>query len=293
MKKAASLTLRIIAKLPLSLLYFLANGLYIIVFHIVQYRIKVVSNNLTHAFPARTPSEIYAISKQFYQNLVDWFVEIAKTPGFDKREMLNRCRIIQNDDLEDLQNETDGAVILTAHLGNWEWAGQAIGLTLEQPVNVVYKPLKSPVADSIMHYVRTFFGNEVSSMNQTARKMYRGKNRGLVTCFLADQTPTLRDTGCWPLFMNRTAPFFNGPAKMAQKLHLPVYFGKITKVKRGYYEITLKKLCSEPQNWDANDIIRQYVTMLEQTLQKQPDNWLWSHRRWKKTGKQPVKAGKR
>ncbi len=287
MKKAAFLTLLLLAKLPLSFLYALADGLYFMVCHVVQYRKKVVSNNLTHAFPARTPSEIHAISKRFYQNLVDWFIEIAKIPGFNAGQILKRCHIIKNDDFEDLQNESHGAVILTAHLGNWEWAGQTIGLTLDQPVNVVYKKLKSPIANAIMRYIRTAFGNEVSSMNQTARKMYRGKSRGLVTCFLADQTPTLRDAGCWPLFMNRKAPFFNGPAKIAQKLHLPVYFGKIKKVKRGYYEITIKKLCNEPQKLEASDITKQYVTLLEQTLHEQPSNWLWSHRRWKKTGKKP------
>lgn len=248
----------------------------------------MVEKNLTHAFPAKTPSEIHAIKKKFYRNLADWIIEIIKIPGITKKELRKRCQIIQNNDFESLQNEENGAIILTAHLGNWEWAGHAVGLALDQPVNVVYKNLKNPASNAVMKYIRTFFGNEITAMNETTRKMYRGKAKGLVTCFLADQTPISKDAGCWPLFMNRPAPFFNGAAKIAQKLDLPVYFGRIKQVRRGHYDITFKKICSNPKNWEANDIIRRYVELLERTLHNQPSNWLWSHRRWKKTGKQPA-----
>lgn len=288
MKKFAYTAVKLLSKLPLFVLYRFSDLLFFIINHIAKYREKVVERNLTHAFPAKTPSEIESIKKNFYHNLTDWLVEILKIPGFSQQQIKKRCQIIANNDFDDLQNETNGAVVLTAHLGNWEWAGQVMGLSLDQPVNVVYKKLKNPVANAVMHHIRTYFGNETSSMNQTARKMYKGKSRGLVTCFLADQTPTLRDAGCWPLFMNRPAPFFTGPAKVAQKLEIPVYFGKITQTRRGHYEITIKKICSDPQNWEASGIIKAYVKFLEKALHKQPSNWLWSHRRWKKTGKQPT-----
>ena len=272
-----------LARLPLTFWYAFAWGLYVVAYYLLGYRYQVVIANLKNAFPEKTPSEINAIAKQFYRYLADWMVEILKLSTFSTKAIKQRCLITQNEAFEALKQENSGAIILTAHLGNWEWAGQRIGLELEQPVNVVYKELSSTWVNYFMKTVRTRFGNEVSAMREISRKLLESQRRGLVSCYLADQSPTRQQAGYWPNFLNRPAPFFTGPAKAAIKLNLPVYYGHISRLSRGYYQITLYQIAAEPAKWNASQITEKYVRHLEASIHAQPANWLWSHRRWKRS----------
>ena len=273
----------LIARLPLPVLYRLSWLMFVVAYYLIGYRYSVVYDNLRHAFPDRDKAGIRALARQFYRYLAEWIVEILKLPTFSEAEMKRRCRITGNTAFAQLSREKHGAIVLTAHLGNWEWAGQRVGLAVEQPLNVVYKALSSEGVNQFMKHVRTRFGNEVSSMNEISRKLVKSHQRGLISCYLADQSPLTQSAGYWPTFMNRPAPFFTGPAKAAIKLNLPVYYGHIERMTRGYYQITLYQLAAAPQQWSPEAITEAYVRHLEASLEAQPANWLWSHRRWKKT----------
>jgi KDO2-lipid IV(A) lauroyltransferase len=275
--------LLLIARLPIFIWYGFAWLLYVVAYYILGYRYEVVKSNLQFAFPEKSDQEIKRISKEFYRYLAEWMVEILKLPTFSEDTIKKRCHITPNEAFEQLKMEANGAIILTAHLGNWEWAGQRMGLALKQPVNVVYKQLSSNTMNRLMKHVRTSFGNEVSSMSEISRKLLESHNRGLVSCYLADQSPTRKQAGYWPTFLNRPAPFFTGPAKAAIKLNLPVYYGHIARVSKGYYQITLHQIAANPGQWDATAITEQYVRHLEASIRSQPANWLWSHRRWKRS----------
>lgn len=252
-------------------------------YYILGYRYHVVYKNLWHAFPEKDEKALKAIAGQFYHYLADWMVEILKLPTFSKAEVKKRCKITPNEAFDQLQGESQGAIVLTAHLGLWEWAGQRVGLALDQPVNVVYKKLSSPFINKLMKHVRTCFGNEVSSMKEISRKLLKSSSRGLVTCYLADQSPTRQHAGYWADFMNRPAPFFTDPAKAAIKLNLPVYYGHIERVKRGYYQVTFYQIAANSKEWTPEGITEKYVRHLEDSIKAQPANWLWSHRRWKRS----------
>ena len=273
----------LIARLPLSVLYRLAWLLYVIAYYLLSYRYKVVYHNLQHAYPEKSQAELQSIARQFYRYLAEWVVEILKLPALSADEIKQRCRITDNDAFAQLQAEKHGAMVLTAHLGNWEWAGQRVGLALDQPLSVVYKQLSNKTVNRFMNHVRTCFGNEIADMREISRKLMKTHERNLVSSYLADQSPLRRSAGYWPTFMNRPAPFFTGPAKAAVKLNLPVYYGHIERVKQGYYQVTFHKLAEACKDHSPEAITEAYVRHLEASLKLQPANWLWSHRRWKKT----------
>ncbi len=68
----------LISLLPLSLLYFISDGIYGLVFYILKYRKEVVMKNLSIAFPEKSETERIQIAKKFYHNLIDTFVETIK-----------------------------------------------------------------------------------------------------------------------------------------------------------------------------------------------------------------------
>jgi KDO2-lipid IV(A) lauroyltransferase len=98
----------------------------------------------------------------------------------------------------------------------------------------------------------------------------------------ADQTPAA-NAKFWTTFLNREAPFFSGPEKIASRGNQPVVFAHTRKIKRGYYTVELIDLVEEPNEVDSNEILLRYVRKIEEIVREEPEYYLWSHRRWKHT----------
>ena len=77
------------------------------------------------------------------------------------------------------------------------------------------------------------------------------------------------------MFLNKETLFYQGAEKIHKILKCDVIYVEMLKVKKGYYNIAFKKI-------STNDITKEYVHLLEKTIYKQPEYWLWSHKRWKR-----------
>ncbi|RYD74433.1 MAG: lauroyl acyltransferase [Sphingobacteriales bacterium] len=268
------------SRLRFPVIYAFSDLLYFVFFYVLKYRKKVVEENLKNAFPEKSDNERYFLMKQFYKHLSDITLETLKALTISKTELQKRCKIADSEGARKYFSDTNGAIVFTAHTGNWEWGGLIFGLeTKNRPVQVVYLKIKNLEFNELMKDLRSRFGNQTVHMEKVFRESL--KNRQLVSCFLADQTPQRHQIGYWADFLNQKTPFFNGAEKMAQKLKQNVYFVNIRKVKRGFYELDIDVITDNPAETAPNQIISTYTKMLEQAIRNQPYNWLWSHRRWK------------
>ena len=80
----------LVSLLPLRVLYWISDFIYVLVYHVVKYRRDVVHNNLMSALPERSKDEIKAIEKKFYAFFADYIVETLKLCTISKREMCSR-----------------------------------------------------------------------------------------------------------------------------------------------------------------------------------------------------------
>ena len=96
-----------------------------------------------------------------------------------------------------------------------------------------------------------------------------------------DQKPSDPKRVSWNQFLNRKTAFFKGPEFVARRYNNIVYFGEIVKIKRGYYSIKIKLAYDNPKYTQEGEITEAYVRHLEDSIKRQPENWVWSHRRWK------------
>ncbi|MDD4108197.1 MAG: lysophospholipid acyltransferase family protein, partial [Prolixibacteraceae bacterium] len=99
--------------------------------------------------------------------------------------------------------------------------------------------------------------------------------------FLAADQAAPPASGFWTLFLNREAPFFQGPEKIAVKTNQPVFFLHVQKTGRGRYEVHFRELFKNPENVDDKEILFSYIKTMESIIRQEPENYLWSHRRWK------------
>lgn len=270
----------LLSLLPFPLLYAVSDFMYVIVYHVLGYRKAVVDQNLRNSFPEKTDGEIKTITRAYYHYMCDLMLETFKTLTMSRREAIKRCKFNDTSLLDRLHAEKKDIIIVLGHYGNWEWAGSSMTLETSYQLYVIYHPLSDKRFNRLIYHMRTRFGTRLIAMNNTFRDMV--KNRGTVsaTAFIADQTPS-PNNAYWTTFMNQDTPIFEGTERIAKKLNYPVVFGNVKRIKRGYYEVFTEMLVENPQATADGEISELHTRRLEEEIRKQPEIWLWSHRRWK------------
>lgn len=265
--------------LPMWILYGISDLARFLVYYVFGYRKSIVFQNLRNSFPEKDEAWIKQIAWKFYQNLFDTILETIAMAVQSKAYYKKHIHVNNLHLLHDLVKRKQAFVLVCGHLGNWEYAGQGLHLNGVQ-MDVIYHPLSSKWFNWFMYTARTRFGLHVIPMQSTLREMIQRKDIPSSVTFLADQTPSAE--GChWMKFLNQDTPVFMGVEKMAKKFNYPVVYGQIRRAKRGYYELDCEILTNHPKDLPEFEITHQHMQKLEETIRKQPQDWLWSHRRWK------------
>jgi Kdo2-lipid IVA lauroyltransferase/acyltransferase len=268
--------------LPFPVLYAFSDFLYFIFYRCLGYRKAVVMTNLRNAFPQKTDKELGIICRAFYHNLCDFMVETFKILTISKKQILRRCKFDPGSLalFEKYANEGKSVMMVMGHLGNWEWAGHPFSLLCRQRLIVLYHPLSNKHFDKLMLGMRSRFGTKMIPMRTAYKEMLAHKNELTCTVFISDQTP-LPENAYWTTFLNQDTPIFKGTEIISKKLNMPIVYGHMKKVKRGYYEMFAETLVENPSATKDGEISELHTKRLEQDIIASPESWLWSHRRWK------------
>lgn len=267
--------------MPFFLLYFLADVLAFTFYKILKYRKKVVFENLNRCFPEKSKKEIENIAKQFYRNLADITLEAIKGFSISKKTALKRYQFLNFDILNQDINKGKNCILAAGHYGNWEWSALAGKLQFEHEVVAFYKPLKNPIIDNYIRKKRSQFGVWLKSIKGTNQTFEEFEKKKSIYLFGSDQNPSNTKEAIWVNFFNEETACLHGMEKYAKKYDLAVYYGNIQRIKRGYYQVEISKITSEANENPHGKITSDFMNLLEQTIQQKPQDWLWSHKRWK------------
>lgn len=269
--------------LPMWVLHRLADVLYFFLYYVFGYRKKVVQTNLEKSFPEKSPQEIKAIAKASYKHLADLIVESLKGFTISEKEMRRRFTTTNINLLDKYHNQNRNIIIVTAHYNSWEWAGMSMGLHINFKNFGMYKPVSDKVMEKALLKSRQKFGLEMYPMKDTAAYFERYKNQYTLTAFVADQTPSNIDMAYWTTFLNQDTPFFRGPERHAIPSNSVIFYVNIQKLGRSRYNANFELMFEEPTQTKENEITEAYVRRLESVLRENPNYWLWTHKRWKKS----------
>ena len=278
----------LISVLPFPALYLFSDFVWLILFGVFKYRKNVIRTNLKNSFPDKNDTQIQQLARSFEHYMCDLFLESFKTLTIRRSVMLKHCQMSESaaqlfDKYEALGQHV---IIVMGHYGNWEWAGNTFSLTRKTQLYVIYHPLKNKWFDGLLYRMRTRFGTDLIPMRETLKYMLENNNgKTSATAFISDQTPH-PDKAHWMRFLNQDTPVFLGTEKFSRKLNYPVIFVSINKIKRGYYILDAELLCEYPKQTADTEITELHTAKLEADIIKNPEIWLWSHRRWKH--KRPV-----
>ncbi|HEY9706499.1 MAG TPA: hypothetical protein V6C58_28960, partial [Allocoleopsis sp.] len=266
--------------MPFPLLYLLSDFVCLILYKIVGYRKKVVFNNLKNSFPDKSPTEIKRIADLFYKHLADLLVESFK--GFSMSEKtFNKRYIFKNPEVINKNPEAGGnSIIMAPHYGNWEWGVLSLPMYIKIHIVGFYKPLKNKYIDDFTRTRYKYTNIELLSIAQTNNGFEKNKDKSTAYFLVSDQSiPS--DKGHWVTFLNQDTICPYGGDKYAHTYNYPVFYLEINRVRRGFYELIFEKLASNPANLPEQEITKLFMARLEKQIKAKPQEWLWSHKRWK------------
>ena len=263
-------------------MYFFSNGVYILLYHVLRYRRMIVRQNLMNSFPEKQEKEIREIEERFYRYFCDLFLETFKTLTISQKEMVKHCEFVPEtlSIFNQLAEENQSFMVVMGHFGNWEWGGNTFSICCKPQLYVIYHPLSNKYFNGLVYRMRTRFGTRLIPMKDTMRDMLKNRDELTATAFIADQAP-LPDRAYWMNFMNQDTPVFLGIEKIALKIRYPIVYITIRRVKRGYYKVFAERIGLPLNLQETGKITEIHTSRLEADIRSQPENWLWTHRRWK------------
>lgn len=268
------------AIIPFWVLYVFSDFLYFILYRVLKYRVNVVRDNLKKSFPGKSKEELKRIEKLSYKNLADITIESIKAFTMSKKQIFARHKVINEDDVKHLYDKFDGIIALPNHYGNWEWGAMSC-MQLEWPGVVIYKPLSNKHLDEHLKKNRSRFGSQLVAIQNTARSFIKNKGKNKYFLMTSDQSPSNVKKANWVNFLGRDTAFIHGPELYSRKYNYPVVFADFQRVKRGFYETELSILTENPQELKEGELSLLLANKLEEVIRKKPQDWLWSHKRWK------------
>ncbi len=272
---------RLISLLPFRLLYIFSDFLCFIVSDVVQYRKKVIDDNLQRSFPEKSAAEIRSIRRAFYRNFTDLIVESFKSLSVSEKVMRKRFKLLNPEVFEELYRKDKGVIMVMGHYTNFEWTAMCIPLWVPNPCFAVYHPLNNRFFSRKIVSIREQFGLKLFPMEETYPFMLNNKQRAPLYVFMADQSPHKGKIKYRAQFLNQSTPVHLGVENLSKKCDLAVTFIDIQRVKRGYYEVNARLLFEDVKETDIYEVTNAHVKALEEVIRKKPENWLWSHKRWK------------
>lgn len=270
-----------ISRAPFVALYGLSAFLYFLAYYVVRHRHAVIREQLAKVFPQMPEKDRIAIHKRFLKNFCDVLVELIKSMTIRPEEMIKRVRILNLPAARGFLDAGQTVMLVTSHLGNWEWLLQGVALQLGYPMDAAYKPLHDAWAERLVLEVRSRFGARLIPAKELLADFLR--RRGVVRALAmnADQAPVSTDKRHWTTFLGQDTAFYVGAEQIARATRLPMLYLVMRRVRRGNYEVEIRQLWDGRESVEPNAVTERYARACEADVLEHPADWLWSYRRWK------------
>ena len=270
-----------ISLLPLRILYLFSDFCAFLLYHVFKYRRKVVSENIAKSFPNLDEKERISIEKQFYNNFCDSFIETIKLLSMSEKQLQSHITADYSE-LEKILAENQNCHIYLGHQFNWEWANAHVASAFKNKnIAVAYKPLSSKSFNDLMLKIRSRFGSKMVSSKNMKKEMEIFKDKQHVLILVADQNPNKPIKSFWTSFLSQQTAFISGSELYSASHKTPILFAKIIREKRGHYKFVLTPIFNFSDEYKIGSITNIFSKKLENAIKINPENYLWSHKRWK------------
>ncbi len=278
--KALKLLTRIV---PLSLTPALGRGLGRVIHGVAKKRRMVAMQNLKAAFgPKFDRKSRLKIIREVYENMGMNIIDIMALPRTKKEFFLERVQARGFQHLDSEMKKGKGAIVLTAHYGNWELGGQYLALR-NYPMITLARPQKPMFINKEINKLREHYGIKVVGKGLQLREIIRqlGENRAIG--ILGDQSGR---SGERMEFFGRPVFMAKGAFRIAAATGAPLIPTFMERKNRTFqFEMTMLQplFCPKDDPESMKQAILCYRDILEEKISENPAQWNWINKRWKYT----------
>ncbi len=232
-----------------------------------------------------TEAEARDLCRRNYRHYLQLFMEIARLNRMSDAEVERRTDRNGSDVImRDLLAKGKGMVVVTGHLGNWEWGAVAMGM-LGVAHGFIARPLDNPYLDAFINRIRERTGATVWDKYGSMRKGLGALRKGLGLVAVADQDGG--KNGCPTPFLGKPGTSMTAPVELAIRNGAPVFVGAVMRVKGEALRFVMvpKRVHWPVEGADPKTEVARLMTEvnadLSEIIREYPEQWIWIHNRWK------------
>ena len=240
---------------------------------------KIIYKNIKRAMPKINSEKLKRITKLMWNNYGKIFAEYMFIKNFRKGNLSSKIIIDGQEILEEIKKNKKQVVFISGHLSNFE----LMALHLEKSgINLaaIYRPLNNLYLNPLMEKIRKKYicKHQIKKGIGGMKKLIHLKKKNYSTALMIDQRVS---EGILSKFFNYEALTTTVPAQLVKKFNIPVVPVYIDRIKGLNFKITIKKPIFFSNLKSVKDITDELNLELEKMVIKKPENWIWSHNRWK------------
>lgn len=273
-------------RLPTSSLEALGRCLGRIAYGVDVRHRRIILQNLAFIYPDWDSPKRRQMARSVFKHFGIVLLEILQASFLHRAKMVAKVRVEGLNILQEAMDHSNGCIVYSAHLGNWELCFLALSARLNRPVVTVAKPIKWRMAHTWLTGLRSRFGNRVVFKEGAMPFMIQSLRKRNTIAVLIDQG-VRRNEAVEVSFFGKRTMATPSVALLAMRCRAPVIPIFCVREADGRYCVKVHPPVAftrtESLRRDMRDYTQKLVHILEEVIQAYPEQWFWFHKRWKRT----------
>jgi KDO2-lipid IV(A) lauroyltransferase len=204
---------------------------------------------------------------------------------FSEKCLRKRIEINNKELFDDLYQKEKNIILYSGHYGNFEWVTilhKLLNSNTHYFFSPIYQKLKNTYFDILYITLRNKYGAISIEQKKAIRRILtlQKSNEKAIFLLVSDQRPRRNNLNYWITFMNQDTPVITGTEHIAKQTNSAAVYLEIQKISRGHYAWSFTLMEENPKILPNYKLTDMYFSLLEKTIRKAPQYYLWTHKRW-------------
>ncbi len=240
---------------------------------------KIIHTNILKAYPSMSEENIKIMTRLMWNNYGRLFAEYIFIKNFRSGNLASKIKVNGQNILDDIKQNNKQVVFVSGHLSNFE----LMAMTIEKTginLSAIYRPLNNIFLNQIIERIRKKYicKNQIKKGIGGLKNLMKLKKNNFSTALMIDQRVS---QGILSSFFQQKALTTTIPAQLVKKFNIPIVPIYIERIDGLNFDITINKPIYFSKDETIQKITDDLNIVLEKLIKKKPEQWIWSHNRWK------------
>ena len=240
---------------------------------------KLIQSNIKKVYPEIKPENLNKITRLMWNNYGRVFSEYMFIKNFRNGKLAKNIIIDGSEIINQINLSKKPVIFISGHFANFELMAmqlEKLGINL----SAIYRPLNNIFLNKVMERIRKKYicKNQIKKGIGGIKKLIELQKKNYSTALMIDQRIS---EGIYSNFFNQKALTTTIPAQLVKKFNMSVVPIYIERTNNMNFKMTISKPINFPEGTTTEDITDRLNHIIEKMVIHRPEQWIWSHNRWK------------